>query len=214
MNLRCRSFLLGLAVAALAMRCSLHPSSDRVPAPPELVVGHSPDSGRTGIDGSAESPPPSVVVDASSPGPASGCTIVATGGQLPPLIGCRVEQEADRHPFDAGTPFFSIREWPEPSVVSDPRVRIAVLRYLPPTIGVQSSSSYVGTIFITIGTASWIANSPQSGALGRFSMTLDSVSATSERGRLLYEIHGWIDAQLVPEVQGTAVGVIDVRVTF
>jgi hypothetical protein len=212
-----RRALFLLAFAA----CERRPPGAATAAPlfEPLVIGHSPESVATG-----EPADPGAVVDGGTSPPTrdaasaivwTGCHLDAKGmnGGLTADAACVIEQEYDRHSFDAGAiPFLGV--WDSlPRLPGDPAIRIGLRRTTIPVVGVQPAGSFHGWARIELDTGMWEASvNPFSGTtMGLFTLTLTKVR---DAGHGAYEIHGKVDARLIPDWQGTGTGWIDLHVDF
>ena len=179
------------------------------PSNDPLVVGRSPEKSAPDDDATDAS----AVVTWGMPAARdaavvrTGCYVDAKGhsGALTMDFACFVEQEPDPHVSDSGRPFLGI--WPT-SMDSD--MRIVFLRKAVPSLGVQPSNSF--TALARIGV--WSASTINGSATGKFTLTLTSVRAVRDSGLGAYELHGAVDAQLVPDWNSSAVGWIDLHAEF
>ena len=209
-----RRFLILLAFIGCARSLPAARTTD--PSPDPLIIGRSPQES-TATDGPTDAG--AVVTwgmpstgDAAAVG--TGCHVEAKGyrGGITIEYACIVEQEADRHSFDGGVPFLGI--W---SRRTDPTLRIVILRGAVPVVGVQPSGSF--TAVARVG--AWGAETQAAfgtifsgSTTGKFTLTLTSVRAVRDSGLGAYELHGTVDAQLVPDWNSGAVGWIDLHAEF
>lgn len=130
---------------------------------------------------------------------------------------CRVRQEYEQVQGDAGLPFVTIHELPFAGTRSGrPASRIVFHLFGQPTVGVQSRATVVGVAQVQRGTDVWEATAypPPEGSMGAFSVTLTSVRMIRVRGTQAYDLHGTVDAELLPTVEGTASGVVKLHASF
>lgn len=150
----------------------------------------------------------------------TGCHIEANGmsGGISADAACVIEQEYDSHASDAGRPFLGIWDSP-PRVPGDPDIRIGVWRQTVPLVGVQPSTAFDATVRIVLDKGVWIAESRARNLFGgtttgKLTLTFTSVHSVRDSGVGAYELHGKLDAQLIPDWQGTATGFIELHVDF
>ena len=205
-----------ILLAFIGCARSLPAANTTDPSPDPLIIGRSPQESPA-TDGPTDA---GAVVTWGMPTTGdvavvrTGCYVEAKGyrGGLTTEYACVVEQEADRHAFDGGGPFLGI--WP---TIADPTLRIVILRAAVPVVGVQPSGSF--TAVARIG--AWAAQTQAafgtvfSGTTtGKFTLTLTSVRAVRDSGLGAYELHGTVDAQLVPDWNSGAVGWMNLHAEF
>ena len=130
---------------------------------------------------------------------------------------CVVKQEyEDSRDADAGPTFVAIHEWPWAGASpTRPTTRIVFHVLGRPTPGIQLTGAVAGAARVERGTDRWEATSyPHAGSMGAFAVTLDTVRAVRVGGKESYEVHGHIDADLLPTVEGTASGVVRLVASF
>lgn len=148
----------------------------------------------------------------------TGCFIdgIGTNGGVDVETKCEIDQEYDR---DAARPFLGI--WGAPPRFGIPRVKIIIARSGPVALGVQPSTAFLGHARVEIDKSVWLAETgPSVGTIiapnptGSFQLTLTSIRKVHGAGLGAYEMHGTVDAQLIPDWQGTATGYIDLHAEF
>lgn len=94
-------------------------------------------------------------------------------------------------------------------------VSVVIVFHAAPVAGFQRA--YFGTASIEEGSKRWEAGRSPHGVdtLGTFSLTLSSVTPSPPtRAGGTFEVHGTITIRLLPAVDGTGAGVVDVAATF
>ncbi|MDB4938834.1 MAG: hypothetical protein JWP87_5806, partial [Labilithrix sp.] len=139
----------------------------------------------------------------------AGCALRAIGHNGAPSANyaCAIEQEYDKHAGDAGLPFLGI--WDAPPLFNDPKIYIGIFRSGVPVVGKQAPGAFSGAAYITLGGADkWkaAASDFSTVAIGSFAVSVTSVRAIRAAGATAYELHGYVDAQLIPTVEGNGVG--------
>jgi hypothetical protein len=204
------------ALILLAVAGCVRASSDALSSEPSiapLVVGRSP---HAAFDEPSDAGPAveSALAGRDAAVVWTGCHVDAKGQSGAPTheYACVVEQEADPHVSDSGRPLLWIFE----PRTSDPSMRILILRDARPFVGVQPNASFTGIARIKLASGTWTAEtSAVTGiTLGTFKLALTRVRAVRDAGLGTYELHGTVDAQLLPDWQGTGVGYIDLHADF
>jgi hypothetical protein len=219
-RMRRAPILVALALVAL-VACERPPgAAPREPSNEPLVVGRSPPAlvaSANAVDdydaGTSPTRDAAVVY--------TGCHIDARGtnGGITADLACVVEQEEARGRGDAAATQ-ALRIWDSPPrLPGDPAIRVVLLRMTAPVAGVQTAASFVTYVEITHGSQRWEARGG-----GSFGVTTGTTNLTLTRVRTVraaavgdlgsYELHGRVDAQLVPDWQGTATGFVDVHADF
>jgi len=135
-----------------------------------------------------------------------------TSGGLQTTTSCVLEQTYERPDGASGPPFVSVTEWP---IVTGRRLRVVFDFERRPTVGLQRQPGFHGAAAVEVGDASWYANVRTGpGSIGSFSLTLTSVQPVKVGGVDQFAVHGTVDAQLVPRVEGTATGVVNLHASF
>ena len=126
-------------------------------------------------------------------------------------VPCVLEQTYERPTTAIGPPFVSITEWPQPT---SRRIRVVLNFEGRPRVGLQPQRVFRGGARVEDGTAVWAAKVQDGPSLGSVTLNLSSVRYFADGGTELFEVHGTVDAQLLPTVEGTAVGVVNIRAEF
>lgn len=138
------------------------------------------------------------------------CMLRAEGAHIT-TVACLLEQTYE-HPRHGDQPSVSITEWPE---ATGRRIRLVMTFEGRPTVGVQAQRIFRGIAKVEDGTSVWearVLNGP--GSIGAFTLNVSSVRFLTDGGDALFELHGTADVQLLPKIEGTATGVVNVRAWF
>ena len=124
---------------------------------------------------------------------------------------CVVEPRFDG---ENGPPNFSIRQSPDDP--ASPSLVIIVLHGAMPGVGAQPSTSFDELAKLRAGTLEWTAGHMGTGSkVGTFALVLTTVRPVSGSSIGAYELHGTIDARLVPEdALAVSTGHVDLHVDF
>jgi hypothetical protein len=144
--------------------------------------------------------------------PPSSCSL-RLSGTIAETSRCVVEQEYEQ-PRDSGP----VRVVISQAIATRVDRGIEVVFHVDgkPSVGLQPSARYVAAARAVDGSSRWEAllYGGSAGSLGSFQLTLTTVRPVPARGSQAYEIHGVIDAQLLPTVESAATGVVDLHVAF
>ena len=127
---------------------------------------------------------------------------------------CTVQQAHERDRSDAGSMVTVVTL--VGATYSPRRVNAAFSIVGRPVVGRQGDSAFGAVAHVTEASATWEAltyGRPE-GATGTMSVTLGGVRLVRSRMGETYELHGTLDAKLLPTVEGTATGAVDLHVVF
>jgi hypothetical protein len=146
----------------------------------------------------------------------TGSCRFSANGAVHAVTGCIVEHEYDPHSLDGGPPFFGVWEWPRATTPKEPVVQLRFVRLVnPPVIGLQPPTAFLARARVAIGSDEWEAStSPRAGSMGNFKITITSAVAVGRGNPQLYEIHGTVEAMLLPDWRGTNRGAVYLRADF
>ncbi len=207
-----RRALFILALAACARRQPESAVSD--PNVDPLVVGRSAASAVPEKDGDAGLAVETWMLVAPDAGDVRAACIRAIGsnGAVSADQSCVVEQEYDRPQVSTNVPV--LRVWGSPRDAHDPKIKIGFSRNTVPAVGVQPPGSFFGFAVVEKDDSKWQASTSAHNAMGAVAVTLASVRVVKHAGRTAYEMHGRVDAQLIPTVEGGGIGWIDLHAEF
>jgi hypothetical protein len=139
------------------------------------------------------------------------CVLRAEGAHLA-TVPCVLDQPYD-HPPDAGLPpYVAMTEWPR---ATGRRIRVVVNFVHTPAVGLQPQRIFSGLARVADGTSVWEARvSDAPGSMGSFTVWLSTVRHFRDGGTAIFEVHGTAEAQLIPTVEGTAVGTVTLHASF
>lgn len=203
-----RAGVLAPALVAACVPGAPHLSAEPAPTDP-LVIGRSVDAAV--IEDERDAGPVRSTWMLSKPEApvvaTDGCHMksIGTNGGVTTELACTVEQEFEPHARNFTQPFLGI--W-SVSVKDGAAIYVGILRQGVPAMGVQPLGAYDAYVRISRASDRW-----EGMASCRYAVA--SVRPVRVAGQTAYEVHGTIDvAQIIPTVEGTGVGWIDLHVEF